>query len=333
MENLTNSATSLTKASAFWPQLDFQACKDTYETLHRWSQVVGKIKLARSPWVNHSWHATLFVTPTGLGTGAFDAGAGRSLSIDLDFFRHTITFALSDGQVITEGLRSESMASFYCRVEKILSFLNIEAVFERKASEMDESVVFEKDTRHRSYNPFHVTDFWQALCAIDLVFKEFRGDFTGKSSPVHFFWGSFDLAVTRFSGREAPEHPAGFPNIPDIVVKEAYSQEVASFGFFPGNEMYPRPAFYSYAYPEPEGYAQKKLEPQGAFYHPEMREFLLPYEEVAKSGNPKEELLRFLNSAYDAASLTGKWDRKSLAPGKFLGKLRQKNLKKSRLQQ
>lgn len=317
MENLSNERVS---EPIRLPELDYRLCKDTYASLHRWVQIVGKIKMACSPWTNHSWHTTLRVTPTGLTTLPFDAN-GKSASIDLDFSDHTIKFSDSSGIKISEALRSEPVKDFYAKVKKIMEFMDIDAKFDLFPSEIPESLAFDKDGVNRTYNPFHAADFWQALSAIDLIFQSFRAGFSGKSSPVHFFWGSFDLALTRFSGREAPEHPAGIPNLPDLVAKEAYSHEVVSFGFFPGNEMYPRAAFYSYAYPEPAGFSSIPNLLESAFYHTEMGEYLLPYEDVRKSLNPKTMILKFFNATYEAAVNFGGWEREKLEPGKYLKRL------------
>ena len=303
-----------------WPELDYKLCRDTYASLHRWIQIVGKIKMARSPWTNHSWHTTLRVTPTGLTTLPFDAN-GKSVSIDLDFIDHTIKFSDSSGIKISEVLRSEPVKDFYGKVKRIMEFLGIEANFDLYPSEIPDSLAFDKDTVNRTYNPFHAADFWQALSAIDLIFQEFRAGFSGKSSPVQFFWGSFDLAVTRFSGREAPEHPGGIPNLPDLVAREAYSHEVVSFGFFPGNETYPKAAFYSYAYPEPPGFSAITDLPGSGFYHTEMGEYLLPYEDVRRCSNPKTMIFEFFNATYEAAVKFGNWEREKLEPGKYLKKL------------
>ncbi len=306
-----------------WPKLSYADCRDTYETLHRWVQIVGKTKMANAPWTNHSWHTTLHVTPSGLSTLPFQNEQGDAVSIELNFSNHTINFRSSSGLELTEPLRSETVASFYQKTQKALEFLNVKAKFDLRPSELDTKERFDKDTVHRSYNPFFVTDFWQALVAIDLTFKEFRAEFAGKSSPSHFFWGSFDLALTRFSGKEAPEHPGGFPNMPDKVVREAYSDELASFGFFPGNDSFPTPAFYSYAYPEPKGLDQTNLGVEGAYYNKDLREFILPYEEVFASENPKGKLLSFLRACYEAIADKGAWDRERLEGSSYLKQLQQ----------
>lgn len=328
MEAEKNHMTPLKREVGLWPDLNYNACKDTYATLHRWTQIIGKIKMVNSPWTNHSWHTTLQVTPTGLSTTSFSNHSGDAVSIELNFSNHSIRFDSSSGQTLTMPLRSETVASFYQKVRRALRFFDIKAKFDLRPSELPTEETFDKDTEHRAYDPFYVTDFWRALVEIDLVFKEFRAEFSGKSSPSHFFWGSFDLAITRFSGRSAPEHPGGFPNMPDKVVREAYSDELASFGFFPGNEMFPTPAFYSYAYPEPEGFSDTDLKVEGAYYNKDMGEFILPYEEVYKANNPKEKLLKFLRNCYEAAANKGGWDRERLEGSSYLKELQKERGKR-----
>lgn len=304
-----------------WPLLDYKACKETYNTLHRWVQLIGKIKMCRSPWTNHSWHTTFRVTPFGLTTGSFDAG-GKSAVIDLDLLEHEINFRTSDGERLGFGLEPQSVAQFYERVIRALDYLDIEVKFSLTPSEIADAEPFDKDTFHRTYDPFHVQDLFKALSLMDITFKKFRSRFTGKSSTSQFFWGSFDLAVTRFSGREAPEHPAGFPNLPDNVVKEAYSDEVASFGFFPGNDFHPEAAFYSYAYPEPDGYKEAKIEGFGAYYNSDLGEWILPYKNVVGSKDPEVQILSFFQSCYESAAELGNWDRKKLEGSKWFNELK-----------
>lgn len=297
--------------SALWPQLDYASWKDTYETLHLWSQIVGKVRLCKEPWANHSWYSTFYVTPRGLGTSAISEG-DRNFSIDFDFINHRLIFQVSDGRSLDFALQSEDVASFYRRVMSTLSDFEIETHFSPIANEMVNPTPFFDDTRHRIYDQDQAKEFWQALVPINNILKLFRSRFVGKSSPVHFFWGSFDLAVSRFSGRRAPEHPGGVPQLPNRVAREAYSHEVSSCGFWPGNAVYPHAAFYSYVYPAPEGFSSAKIKGPGAFFHPELREFLMPYNEVRESGDPAEAILDFAQSTYEAAADLGHWDRHAL---------------------
>jgi hypothetical protein len=294
-----------------WPSLEFSAWADTCATLHMWTQIVGKIRLTLSPWVNHSWGVTLYLTARGLTTSPIPAGA-RVFEIYFDFIAHELRFFVSDGARRVLKLRAQSVADFYGEMMQTLRENGISAEINTTPNEVTEAIPFEQDQKHRAYDPEYANRFWRVLVQADRLFKEFRGRFCGKCSPVHFFWGSFDLAVTRFSGRPAPPHPGGVPHLPDVIAREAYSQEVSSLGFWPGNEQVPQPLFYSYAYPMPEGFAEAKVKPAAASFHLQLREFILPYEEVRRASSPDDAVLEFAQSTYDAASTLANWDRAAL---------------------
>ncbi len=280
-----------------------------------WTQVVGKIRLTLSPWTNHSWHVTLYVTARGLTTSPIPHGLA-TFEIRFDFIDHQLRILKSDGAGRTIELKPQSVAKFYEAVMKGLRDLGLPVTIHTMPNEIENPVPFEQDEQHHAYDREYANRFWRVLVQSDRVFKEFRSRFCGKCSPVHFFWGSFDLAVTRFSGRPAPPHPGGVPHLPDEITREAYSQEVSSLGFWPGNAAMPTPVFYSYAYPEPAGFSEAKVLPDAAFYEPKLREFILPYEAVRTAKKPDEVLLDFAQSAYDAASQLGKWDRAALEENK-----------------
>jgi Family of unknown function (DUF5996) len=298
-------------ASDQWPPLPFAEWKDTAITLHMWTQIVGKVRLVLSPWTNHSWHVTLYVTSRGLTTSPIPYGS-YTFEIQFDFIDHQLLIDKSDGARRTIPLKPQSVAEFYRTVMKTLSDLELSVTINTIPNEIENPIPFDQDEEHRSYDREYANRFWRVLVQSDCVFKQFRSRFCGKCSPVHFFWGSFDLAVTRFSGRPAPPHPGGVPHLPDEITREAYSQEVSSLGFWPGNAAAPTPLFYSYAYPEPPGFAQAKIRPDAAFYEAKLREFILPYDAVRTAEKPDEVLLQFAQSAYDAASKLGKWDRDAL---------------------
>lgn len=298
-------------ASNQWPALHFAEWKDTAVTLHMWTQIIGKIRLTLSPWTNHSWHVTLYVTSRGLTTSPIPHGA-HTFEIQFDFIDHQLLIDKSDGARRTIPLKPQSVAEFYRAVMKALGDLKLPVTINTTPNEIENPIPFDQDEEHRSYDGEYANRFWRVLVQSDRVFKEFRSRFCGKCSPVHFFWGSFDLAVTRFSGRSAPPHPGGVPHLPDEITREAYSQEVSSLGFWPGNSAAPTPIFYSYAYPEPPGFAQAKVQPDAAFYEAKLREFILPYDAVRTATNPDQVLLDFAQTAYDAASKLGKWDRAAL---------------------
>jgi uncharacterized protein DUF5996 len=294
-----------------WPALPFAEWADTAATLHMWTQIVGKIRLTLSPWTNHSWHVTLYVTARGLTTSPIPHDFS-TFEIRFDFIDHHLRILKSDGAQRTIELKPQTVANFYEAVVKALNDLNLPVTINKMPNEIENPIAFDQDQEHRSYDREYANRFWRVLVQSDRVFKEFRSRFCGKCSPVHFFWGSFDLAVTRFSGRAAPPHPGGVPHLPDAITREAYSQEVSSLGFWPGNAVMPDPIFYSYAYPEPPGFAEAKLQPDAAEYQPKLREFILPYGAVRTAEKPDKVLLDFAQSAYDAASNLAKWDRKAL---------------------
>jgi hypothetical protein len=287
--------------------------------LHLWSQIVGKYRLARTPWVNHSWHATLYVTSRGLSTGAVHDG-GQVFEILLDLIDHCLQVGRGDGAMETFPLRPMAVAEFHWQFVECLGRLSANATFSGKPNEIADALPFAEDGTVRSYDAAAVSRFLRALQSIDRVFRQSRTGFIGKVSPVHLFWGSFDLAVTRFSGRPAPPHPGGIPALPDAVTREAYSHQVSSAGFWPGGNGIDYPAFYSYAYPSPAGFAEAKVEPESAFFSAELGEFLLPYDAVRSADDPEGMLLAFLQSTYEVAASLGDWDRAALecAPGEPL---------------
>jgi Family of unknown function (DUF5996) len=299
------------RLQASWPELPMAAWRDTYATLHLWTQIVGKIRLVRSPWLNHSWQVALYVTSRGLTTSPIPDG-GRTFQIDFDFIGHVLRIVTSDARQRQFALPGQSVASFYAAILATLAELGIRLVIDDMPNELPEPIRFPEDTAHASYDPDSVRRFLQILVNCDRVFKQFRTGFLGKASPVHFFWGSFDLAVTRFSGRRAPPHPGGVPHLPDTVAREAYSHEVSSAGFWPGSGAVDYPAFYSYAYPEPAGFRTTRPRPGAAFFNNELGEFILPYDAVRTADDPERTLLGFLQSTYEAAAVAGNWDRDAL---------------------
>ena len=291
-----------------WPDLPLAAWSETYATLHMFIQIVGKVRLAQTPWVNHSWHVTLYVTARGLTTSPIPYG-DRTFQIEFDFIAHELRVLSSDGGISGFILEPQSVAAFYARLLEEMAKLGLQVTICRKPNEVVEPIRFDQDETHKAYDREYVNRFWRILVQSDRIFKEFRARFVGKSSPVHFFWGAPDLAVTRFSGRSAPQHPGGIPHLPDWVAREAYSQEVSSCGFWPGGGPIPYPAFYSYAYPEPAGFSMAPVKPGSAFYSTDLREFILPYDVVRQSQSPDETLLDFLQTTYEAAADLAKWDR------------------------
>src|SRR5450432_986398 len=301
---------------AAWPDLPTAAWRDTYATLHLWTQIAGKIRLSRTPWLNHSWHVALYVTTRGLTTSPIPDG-GRHFEIEFDFIDHVLRMSTSDGSRRQLPLAGQSVASFYTLSIAALAELGIHATIDEMPNELPDPIRFSHDNAHASYDRDAVRRFFRILTSADRVFKQFRTGFLGKASPVHFFWGSFDLAVTRFSGRRAPRHPGGVPHLPDEVACEAYSHEESSAGFWPGSGAVDYPAFYSYAYPEPPGFRTTPVQPKAAFFSEALGEFILPYDAVRTAAAPDQALLEFLQSTYEAAANAAKWDRDALecAPG------------------
>lgn len=294
-----------------WPALSYDKGKDTYATVHMWTQIVGKIKLAVTPWINHSWHITQHLTPTGLSTLDMPY-KNKNFKIDFDFINHKLKVITSEGELRDFDLEGNSVADFYRKIFEVLKDLEIDVKIYSTPVEMENPIPFEKDTVNATYDKTQAQALHQALLKAQNGLTHMRCDFTGKCSPVHFFWGSFDLAVSRFSGRRAPRHPGGIPHLADWVAEEAYSHEVASFGFWPGSEALPEAAFYAYLYPEPEGYKSAEVKPKEAYYHETLREYILPYRVAQESSNPEQVLSDFLNSTYEAAATLAKWDREAL---------------------
>ena len=294
-----------------WSAIPYPEWRETCAALHLFTQIVGKYRLARTPWVNHSWHATLYVTASGLSTASVPDGPG-GLEIVLDLVEHVVTGRASDGRTGHFPLEAMSVAEFHRRFLDLVRSLGGTPRLHGRPNELPDPVPFAQDDVPRPYDDDAVTRYFRALTAVAHVFNRFRTAYLGKVSPVHLFWGSFDLAVTRFSGRPAPIHPGGIPGLPDAVTREAYSHEVSSAGFWPGGGPIGYPAFYSYAYPAPEGFAQAHVEPAQAAYNTELGEFLLPYDAVRQSPDPEATLLNFLESTYVAAADLGHWDRTAL---------------------
>jgi len=297
-----------------WPELPYAAWSETCTTLQLWTQIVGKTRLALTPWLNHSWHVTLYVTARGLTTSLV-AGKDVDFEIAFDFVDHAVVVRTADGRAERIALMPMAVADFYEAYTSALARLGIEVHINGEPNETIEAIPFARDTAHRSYDPAYANRFWRVLLRSHEVLARFRTGFVGKASPVHFFWGSFDLAVTRFSGRRAPLHPGGFPHLPDAVAREAYSHEVSSAGFWPGGGGIDFPAYYSYAYPVPEAFSAAEVHPREAFFSKELGEFLLPYEAVRTAADPQHQLFEFLQSTYEAAARLGNWDRAALECG------------------
>jgi hypothetical protein len=290
-----------------WPVLDFAHWAETAAALHRWSQILGKVRLACTPWLNHSWHVPLYVTDSGLGTSIIYAH-DLPFQLELDLVRHRCVTRLP-GKERHFALKSMSVARFYADLTADLRAEGIDAPIVRMPNEIPNCVPFDVDDEVRPYDADATRRFLRVLHSIDRQFKWFRTGFLGKSSPVHFFWGSFDLAVTRFSGRRAPPHPGGIPGLPDEVTREAYSHEEASVGFWPGDARYPKAAFYAYAYPSPEGIEKLTIEPSAARFEPSLGELILDYEDVRSAVDPAAMLMTFMRSSFDAFAQRGSWDR------------------------
>jgi hypothetical protein len=286
-------------------------CKSTYETLHLWTQIVGKVRMTLTPWLNHSWHVTLYVTPRGLTTSVMPY-KNEALEIRFDFIDQTLDIDVSSGARRRIPLVAQSVCDFYAAAMKALADVGIEVSITERPCEIADAIPFSDDRVHASYDPAAAQRFWRALVQVDRVFKKFRAGFIGKASPVHFFWGSFDLAVTRFSGRPAPRYTGKVPGLSTAVMAEAYSHEVSSAGFWPGGGGIDHASFYSYAYPPPEGFKSAPVSPAGAYFDDKLGEFLLPYDEVRGAPDPEATLLSFLRSTYAAAADAAHWDREAL---------------------
>ena len=297
-------------ASERWPGLPYAAWQDTAATLQLWTQMAGKIRLALTPWLNHSWHVALYVTARGLTTSPIADGA-RQFQIDFDFIDHVLWLRTSDGHYRQLMLAPMPVAEFYTALMAALAELDVFITINPMPCEIADCIPFDADTVHRAYDAAYANRFWRVLAAAQEVLRRFRTGFVGKASPVHFFWGSFDLAVTRFSGRTAPRHPGGVPHLPDAVAREAYSHEVSSAGFWPGGAGQDA-AFYCYAYPAPAGFAEARVKPAAAFWSQELGEFLLPYAAMRSAPDPDGALMEFLQSSYEAAANLGRWDRAAL---------------------
>jgi hypothetical protein len=296
--------------NAIWPDIPFETWRETCAAFHLYAQIVGKYRLARTPWVNHSWHATLYVNGRGLTTSLVPDAGGIEIAFDLE--RHAVIGTGADGRSAEFPLGPMSVAEFHSRFRDLIHRLGGRPEFHGRPNEIAEAVAFVEDREMRPYDAAAVERFFQALLAVERVLQRFRTGFIGKVSPVHLFWGSFDLAVTRFSERKAPQHPGGVPGLPDQVTREAYSHEVSSAGFWPGGAGVPFAAFYSYAYPAPKGFADAKVAPASAYFDQALGEFLLPYDAVRQSSNPEGSLMAFLETTYRAAADLAAWDRSRL---------------------
>ena len=297
--------------SANWPDIPYARWKPTGDSLHMWTQIVGKFRLALTPWINHSWQATFYVSARGLTTSLIP-GTGASFEASFDFVDHALHVDATDGRRVSVALEPMSVADFHRRFLDALNRLGAPTDIHHAPNEVPDPIPFREQTHPGHYDADAARDFWHALVAIDGVFKHFRTGFLGKVSPVHLFWGSFDLAVTRFSGRPAPLHPGGFPALPDTVTREAYSHEVSSAGFWPGGGGLDQPAFYSSAYPTPDGFGEVAVDPPEAYFDSGLGEFLLPYDVVRTASDPEATLMAFLESTYQAAAVRGHWDRTAL---------------------
>ena len=305
-----NPATNQTSDDGAWPSLPLDAWRDTRETLHMWTQVVGKVRLAEAPHVNHWWQVPLYVNARGLTTSPVPHG-DRIFQIDFDFVEHKLLIETNDGDSRTMRLAPRTVADFYGEFMSCMRSLNLDVRIWTTPVEVENPVAFERDDVHASYDAEYANRFWRVLVQADRVLQRFRSRFVGKCSPVHFFWGSFDLAVTRFSGRPAPTHPST-PGVADSITREAYSHEVSSAGFWPGGGPLPEPIFYAYAYPEPSGFKDHAVRPPRAYYNPDFKEFVLPYEAVRLAEDHDQTLLQFLQTTYEAAAESANWDRAAL---------------------
>jgi Family of unknown function (DUF5996) len=298
-------------ADPVWPALPLSEWKPSLDTLHRWMQIVGKTRLALAPPLNHWWHITLYLTARGLATSPMPYGQ-RWLEVELDFIDHNLLVRTSDGRTRALALVARTVADFYREYTTVLESLGFRVPVRPVPSELEDTLSFPDDVEHRSYDQEYVHRCWQILSQAGRVLQQFRGRFLGKCSPVHFFWGAFDLACTRFSGRRAPLHPGGVPNLPDWAVREAYSHECISAGWWPGGGPVPEPSFYSYSYPEPKGFSEARVQPEAAYYNSDLKEFVLPYDVLRSAEDPDTVLLEFLQSTYEAGATLGRWDRRAL---------------------
>lgn len=310
----TRPATTPSAPIGTWPELPVESWTDTRDTLHMWTQIIGKIRLARAPMVNHWWQVPLYVSPRGLTTSSVPHGT-ELFDIEFDFVEHQLRLRSSNGESRSVPLEPKTVAQFHDEVHTALAELDLATLstdgpISDSPVEVEQAIPFTEDTEHASYEPEFAHRFWRQLLAADRVLTRFRSRFIGKTSPVHFFWGAMDLAVTRFSGRPAPPHPGGAPNCGDWVMVEGYSHELSSCGFWPGGTR--EGTFYAYAYPEPDGFASHPVDPRAASYHPDIGEFLLPYEAVRTADDPERTLLEFLQTSYEAAAEHGRWDRAAL---------------------
>jgi hypothetical protein len=293
-----------------WPSLPFAEWQDTYATLHMWMQIIGKIRLAQTPLVNHWWNVPFYVDARGLTTSLMPTGS-RGFEMRLDFIAHELVVETTDGRRRTVALAPRTVADFHAEVMSVLESMNIHPRIWTTPVEVDTPIAFEKDTVHRSYDARYVERLFDILVQSQRVLERFRARFLGKCSPIHFFWGSFDLAVSRFSGRLAPPHPPG-PNMPETITREAYSHQLCSAGFWPGGVVFPEPIFYSYAYPEPFGFAAAPLRPAEAHYDEQLQEYVVPYDAIRNAPSPDDALTAFLDSTYEASAELGHWDREAL---------------------
>lgn len=314
---MIEQAPSVQSSGDTWPALPFEEWGDTCATLHLWTQIVGKVRLACTPWTNHSWHVPLYLTARGLTSSLIPHGS-RAFQIDFDFMEHQLRLSTSSGEAARLALEPRTVASFYAELMATLDELGVAVEIDPLPTEIPNPIPLSEDTDHASYDGEYVRRWWQVLVQSQRVLHAFRARFIGKTSPIHLFWGGLDLAVTRFSGRTAPTHPGGIPHLADWVTREAYSHEVSSAGFWPGNADAPNPLFYSYAYPTPEGFKDAKVEPEGAFWYDDLGEFVLPYDAVRQADDPDRALDSFLETTYAAAAELAGWDREALeAPPGF----------------
>ncbi|MFL5143219.1 MAG: DUF5996 family protein [Microvirga sp.] len=297
--------------AALWPALPYPAWRETAATLQLWTQIVGKVRLTLTPWANHGWQVPLYVTARGLGTSPIPVG-GEILELEFDFIGHRLAARTSRGEERTLALEPQTVADFHRALMEVLGGLGVAVAIKEMPNEVANPIRFSQDRVHAAYDAAAAHRFWRALVQADRIFKLFRTGFLGKASPVHFFWGSFDLAVSRFSGRRAPPHPGGIPHLPDAVAREAYSHEVSSAGFWPGGYGIDYAAFFSYAYPQPAGFRDAAIRPAAAFYHEPLGEFVLPYDAVRTADDPEAALMAFLQSTYGAAADLANWDRAAL---------------------